>query len=218
MKYNHSVDHFNKIARNYDRFKKQNSFYYHTLKRGIASFIPKKNLSILDIGCGTGELLNFLSPKNGIGIDHSIEMIKIATQKYKKLKNLSFYVCDIEKHPVHGRFDFILFIDVIEHILFKEKAMENIGKSMSENSTLIISMANPLWEPFLLILEKLHLKMPEGPHVRLSEKECVALLAKYHLTIIQKKYFLPALPLPFVSRIALVYMYAIRKDTYNAHP
>lgn len=217
MKNNHSIDHFNTIARDYDRYKKQNSLYYHTLKRGIASFITKKNLSILDIGCGTGEILHFLSPRHGIGIDHSKEMINIATQKYKKHKNLSFQVFDIEKHAFHGRFDFILFIDVIEHTLFKNKAIENIQRSMSQNCTLIISMANPLWEPLLLLLEKLHLKMPEGPHTRLSEKECIVLFKKNHLTIVQKKYFLPALSLPFVSRIALVYMYAIRKDTYNVH-
>lgn len=205
------IDHFNKIASNYDRYKKQNSFYYNSLKRGIASFITKKNPSILDIGCGTGELLHFLFPQYGIGIDHSEEMIKIATHKFKKLKKLSFQVYDIEKHPFPGHFDFILLIDVIEHLLSKEKAMNNIQKSMSENTILIVSMANPLWEPLLLILEKLHLKMPEGPHYRLSEKEFIALLKKYNLRIIQKKCFLPALPIPFIRNIALIYMYAIQK-------
>lgn len=206
------IDHFDKIASNYDRYKNLNAFYYNTLKRGVASFITKKNLSILDVGCGTGELLQFLSPEFGVGIDHSGQMIKIATSKFKKLKKLSFQVHDIEKHPFHGSFDFILLIDVIEHLFSKEQAMNNIQKSMPPNSTLIVSMANPLWEPLLLILEKLHLKMPEGPHYRPSEKEFMALLKIYNLRIIQKKCFLPALPIPFIRNIALIYMYAIQKN------
>jgi len=32
-------------------------------------------------------------------------------------------------------------------------------------------MANPMWEPLLLLLEKLNLKMPEGPHYRISNSD-----------------------------------------------
>ena len=34
-----------------------------------------------------------------------------------------------------------------------------------------MTMANPLWEPFLEMLEKMKLKMEEGPHFRISESD-----------------------------------------------
>ena len=48
-----------------------------------------------------------------------------------------------------------------------EKMISDISKIMIGESKLIITMANPVWEPLLMLWEKLKLKMPEGKHKRL---------------------------------------------------
>lgn len=209
---NHDIaEHFNRIAPDYDGYKKKNSRYYHSLKKAVFSFIRMRNPSILDIGCGTGDILFYLKPRKGLGIDLSSQMIRIAKKKYRSIRSLKFKVHDIEKNPVKGSFDFILFNDVIEHVKNKNTAMDNISKSMKKDSTLILSMANPLWEPMLMAMEKLKLKMPEGPHYRITENELKALLHNNSLKIQSKKVFFPELPLPVLSSLGIIFIYQIKR-------
>ena len=50
----------------------------------ITNIVKDKNNSVLDIGCGTGNHVNYLTEyfKNTIGIDQSIHMINTAKEKY----------------------------------------------------------------------------------------------------------------------------------------
>ena len=59
--------------------------------------VIKKKSTVLDIGCGEGQLLKKLQNKkncNCYGIDFSPNLIKIAK---KKTKNVSFYCLDMTK-------------------------------------------------------------------------------------------------------------------------
>jgi len=157
-------DHFDEIASNYDYWKKRNWYYYQNLKKIIREFVPVEK-TVLEIGCGTGDILASVEPKYGIGADLSPKMIEIAKSKYNGFTNLDFYVSDeIPKR----KFDFILMIDVIEHIENRTALFKDLQQYCGLDTRIIILMANPMWESLLLLLEKLNLKMPEGPHYRIS--------------------------------------------------
>ncbi len=74
-----------------------------------------KDLRILDLGCGTGTLLNYYSSKNDThGIDKSEEMIKIAKKKDKKT---IYSVGDIKNFKFSKKFDIIICsFDTINHL------------------------------------------------------------------------------------------------------
>ncbi len=205
-------NHFDAIAPFYDNFKKRNKIYYDTLKLAIRTEIQGKKVSILDIGCGTGNILEFLKPIKGIGIDVSSQMVQEAEKKYGKNKSFSFFVHNIEQSPYKENVSHILFNDVIEHVQDKKKAIQNITLSMNTHTTLILSMANPMWEPLLVLLEKLGLKMPEGEHERISEKDLFDLLKKNNLIIKSKKTYLPHFSFPLIKHLGLLYIYVIKKN------
>lgn len=199
---NQAAEHFNNIARDYDYYKKKNWYYYAHLKNLYQEFIPPES-RVLDIGCGTGDILVSLKPKYGLGIDISPEMIKVAQLKYEDKKNIEFLPGRIEElidYLSSQNFDYIFLADVVEHLENVPKTIKTIGQFTKPHTQLIISMANPLWEPILLILEKLKLKIAEGPHRRISLKELELILAKNNFRILDKGYrlVLPAF-LPFLS-------------------
>src|SRR5687767_9534749 len=97
--------HFDKIAGDYDFYKKNSSFYYDNLKKLLSSLIPKSK-KVFEVGCGTGDLLDYLKPKFGYGFDISSEMIQRANSKYSLNKNLKFSTL----WP-SGSFDFIFMSD-----------------------------------------------------------------------------------------------------------
>jgi 2-polyprenyl-3-methyl-5-hydroxy-6-metoxy-1,4-benzoquinol methylase len=163
--------HFDELAGSYDRIKKEkNGFYYRSLMRAVAEVVPPGK-RVLDIGTGTGEVLNALAPSQGSGIDLSPAMIGIAREKFPRLR---FFAGSYEDLDPGGPFDFILLLDVIEHLQSPEKLFAHLKKFCSPGTRIVLTMANPAWEPFLFVLEKLHLKMAEGPHRRISRKKLLA--------------------------------------------
>ena len=62
-----------------DRLKwiKKNKYYYEDKEKYHRFLIPE-NHSILELGCGTGDLLSSLKPSHGVGVDFSSKMIDIS--------------------------------------------------------------------------------------------------------------------------------------------
>ena len=72
----------------------------------------QKNYSILDFGCGTGYLYEFLEKRNFkgkyLGIDISNEAIILASRKFLKKKNATFKTQDIFTQPLKKKYDYVI--------------------------------------------------------------------------------------------------------------
>ena len=202
--------HFDKVSKNYDFYKEKNSFYYDNLKKLLSKLIPKGS-NVLEIGCGTGDLLASLNPKNGYGFDISKEMVKLAKSKYKSNKNLHFSdsFSEIVNHKslFINHQSYIFMSDVIEHLEKPGKTFKEIYKLMNDKSKLVITMANPFWEPVLMLAEKMKLKMPEGPHKRVEFDDLRIMIEKAGMKIIKHDYkLLIPVRIPFVANFANRYL------------
>ncbi len=164
------AEHFDNIAKDYDSYKKNNSFYYSNLKNLLARLIPK-NSKVMEIGCGTGDILAHLEPKSGYGVDISRNMVRLAKSKYKQLDNLTFSTT----YP-DGLYDYVFMADVVEHLDNPLRVFEAAYKHLRKKGIFVITMANPIWEPLLMFWEKMGWKMPEGYHKRLGYKEIVKMV------------------------------------------
>jgi len=104
-----SKNYFNKLSTSRIKWKKRNSFYHKMLEKYFNFFIPK-NSKVLEIGCGTGELLKQVEPSYGVGIDFSEKMIDIARQNFPKYK---FEIDDAENLNLNEKFDYIIASDFL---------------------------------------------------------------------------------------------------------
>ena len=66
---------FNALAKKRQYWKERNMYYYSNQEKYFRFLIPE-GLSILELGCATGELLNALKPKRGVGIDLSVTFLR----------------------------------------------------------------------------------------------------------------------------------------------
>ncbi len=90
------MDLFNRCAETYDQFRQGNTPYLFTIVTLLRQFHSK---TILDIGCGTGNLFYQISPYwrgNCIGIDISENMLKKAKEK---TINASWLCADVRCIP-----------------------------------------------------------------------------------------------------------------------
>lgn len=92
--------------------------------RMVISYLDlNKSASLLDIGCGRGELVIYHALNGGkaTGVDFSEEAIKLAEEKASELGAVcNFQISSFEKIDEEIKYDRILSIDFIEHISVEE--------------------------------------------------------------------------------------------------
>lgn len=188
--------HFDQIAAQYDYWKQKNWFYYQNLVALYRGYIPEGS-QVLEIGCGTGDLLAKLKPSQGRGVDISNEMIAIAKKKHAANRSLTFMREDITEGQAPFPEHYIFLADVLEHVGDMPSFLKHLARRTASHATIVISVANPLWEPLLMLSEKFGMKMPEGPHTRYSIKETERFMREAGFTIEEKAFsLLVPKPLP----------------------
>ncbi|MBI4039344.1 glycosyltransferase [Candidatus Daviesbacteria bacterium] len=153
--------HFDATAAEYDYWKKKARYYYSFVKNIYKSYIPPGR-DVLEIGCGTGEILASVSPGLGVGIDNSLLMIKQARRKFPQYK---FLVDDAQAiSKIKQQFSYIIMSDLVEHVYDVQTILEQARKLLKPQGQIILTCINPLWSPIFDLAEKLKLKAAEGPH------------------------------------------------------
>jgi len=135
---------YNKVAPVFYQTRKKPWPIMDTIKPHI-----KLATNILDLGCGSGRLAEFISKdQNYLGIDNSKELISLAKANYEN-KNIKFKIGDaIESSLPKEKFDLVLLIAVLHHIPTKKlrfEVLKNINSALKPNGKLIITNWN-LWQ------------------------------------------------------------------------
>ncbi|MEW6679977.1 MAG: glycosyltransferase [bacterium] len=178
------IKYFDKIATERDKWKKKNRYYYQELEK-LIGFIVSKDSSVLEIGCATGDFIGHLKPKKGVGIDISVEMIKIAKEKYLEYE---FLVDDAEDLHINEKFDYVIMSDLIGHLDDVWQAFRELQKVTKKETRVIITYYNYLWEPILKLGEIFGLKMKEYHQNWLCLSDIENLLALNGYEVIRSGY------------------------------
>ena len=86
------LEHANRTAGQQDSRIARNSFYYDDDRRYMRFLVPE-GMRVLELGCGTGQLLSALQPAVGVGVDFSPNMVAIAREEHPEC---TFLVGDVE--------------------------------------------------------------------------------------------------------------------------
>lgn len=111
----------------------------------INTLEPKKDINILDLGCGVGAPIFYLKGKypnaNYTGISISGVQIKIAQELNNKASNnnqCTFIEADFHKLPPLPKQDIIFLVEAFIHSSNPEKLFEEISKNLKPGGKLII--------------------------------------------------------------------------------
>lgn len=200
------VEAMNRIARKRDKYIRQSHYYYKDMLKFLKFSIPRGS-RVLEIGSGTGYLLNALEPSRGLGIDISPLMIEKARENYKNNLQLQFACMDAENLDINETFDFILISDTLGYFEDIQKAFNELRKVVTPDTRVIITYHSFLWQPVLKVAEWLRLKMPQKKLNWLNRNDITNLLYIEGFDIIkQGRRFLFPFFFPVVSWLFNKYM------------
>lgn len=136
------MEYYNTLAKDYDKIyknKNKDIEYMRIIEQEILNNEVKKNYLILDIGCGTGEQLNYLRNYNILGLDISLEMAKKAKNKTGKF----LFVGNAEYLPFKNKsFNCVISLfGALNHVQIN-RVFKEVRRVLTKNGVFIFSIAN----------------------------------------------------------------------------
>jgi 2-polyprenyl-3-methyl-5-hydroxy-6-metoxy-1,4-benzoquinol methylase len=147
---------------------------------------------ILDVGCGSAELLNLLSRDcNYVGIDLVPEIIRKNRVNFPKAE---FFCLNIEKEnpPLAGKFDSIIIAAILEHLRDPKQVLTKLSSYLADRGLIIITTPKPIANILLKLGSSLHLfsQVAYQEHKKLfSKKDLLRLLDECNLDLVKYKSF-----------------------------
>jgi 2-polyprenyl-3-methyl-5-hydroxy-6-metoxy-1,4-benzoquinol methylase len=133
-----------------------NAYYWNEITQYIGYFAHEDS-SVLEIGCGSGDLLAGIPASRKVGIDFSESFIDWARVKHHD-SGISFIQMDANDIRLTDKFDLIIlsnligFVDDIQHVF------EQVRKCCHPNTKIIVQYYNSIWEPLIRFAETTGLK------------------------------------------------------------
>ncbi|MEK6872451.1 MAG: class I SAM-dependent methyltransferase [Nanoarchaeota archaeon] len=129
-------------SRFYDKKGFFSRFLFNIVYKTIKSINIKQGSKILDVGCGTGNLLYLLERQKKnfklYGIDISEKMLEVAEKKLNNVSLIRTSVFNLDK-KFKNNFDYIFVVDVFHHIPEQEKTTKKFHRLLKNNGKLIIT-------------------------------------------------------------------------------
>ncbi len=200
-------ENLNGSSKDYDAFgldllflNEESHFWFITRKEFIIKNLLKfinKNDSILDLGCGTGNIAKYFIDNGFLNV--SVADMHLNGLKYARSNGISnCYKFDILKPPFEDEFDAICMFDVIEHIQEDKHVLDNVRKMLKNKGKIVITVPAHQW---------LWSKLDEisGHKRRYTKQQIKELMKNSGFTKLYVRYF-------FISLVSLLYLRKILMD------
>ena len=215
-----------------ERSRRARRYFYDYITRVMQARVPPGQ-RVLDIGCGSGQLLASLKPARGVGVDLSARAVAAARAAYSG-SPLYFFEGDGADpallREVGGPFDVIVMCNVVTHFTDVQATLEGLHAVCHPRTRLLVYSYSRLWQPLLWLGELAGFKHRPPPESWLPAEEVSAMLSLADFEIVRHDYqvLLPAgIPLlsellnryvgrlPVVEWLSLMYGIIARPSTHR---
>ena len=175
--------HYARLAQDYGR--KANRACEHSYRLVIRQWLSHAG-SVLELGCGSACAISELDAPRCVAGDLTPEMLHAASVPPRIMR----VACDSETLPfADGSYDAVFNVNLLEHVPHPERVFAEMTRVLTPGGRCVVITPNGDLAAVLAILERLHLKLPEGPHQFLTRQTLLD-LATRHFTLIEHRRFL----------------------------
>ncbi len=146
--------YFENIAEGWRAYRRRRSYYWDSITRYCSYFVHPSN-SVVEIGCGTGELLAGIDARRRVGVDFSGKLIAQARQS---VGDVEFHEMEAENIELSEKFDVVILSNLIGFLGDIDLVFNQLHKICHEKTRIIITSYNRLWEPLIRFAEFVGIK------------------------------------------------------------
>src|SRR5947208_2518776 len=139
--------------------------------------------AVLEIGNGTGDVLEAVSARRGVGCELSPAMAAAAARAGSRFE---FCALDNEEIPLDERFDAIVVSGVIGDLTDVQAFLRALRRLSTRRTRLYVDHYNPLWQPLVTAAERLGAKMPQPDQNWLTPDDIENLLTLAGFEVIRR--------------------------------
>lgn len=168
--------HLNKIKDFYNQdseFINKAGLSYRKILAHYYNLILPVKCSVIEIGCGGGELLGLLNAEKKSGVDISDKQIERAK---KKIPEATFYCQSGEEIDIAVRFDYIILSETINQAADVQYLLQQLKTISHESTRLLINYHSWMWKPIFSLATFLGIKAPSPQSNWLVERDLGNLL------------------------------------------
>ena len=164
--------------------------YRQLLARYYRRMFPA-DASVLEVGCGAGDLLALLPTRDVTGVD--LSPVQIAAAR-SRLPHGTFHVQAGERLALDRTFDVIILSETINFAADVQRIFENLHAVATPQTRLVLNFFSSLWRPVLALATEFGLKTPTPPCNWLSHKDVwnLCALADWQVIKTQNRILYPA--------------------------
>ncbi len=166
------TNYFNKTAGTRIEYRKSKRYYWDSITE-YCNFFVHETASVLEIGCGTGELLGKIKGRMKTGIDFSEKMIEEAKNQYPDIR---FVCCPAEDIQIDQKFDVVILSNLIGYLPDIQQVFEELHKVCHNETKIIVTYYNIFWEPLIKFSEFIGIKKRGPKQSWISRKDLANLL------------------------------------------
>ena len=147
--------------------------HYRRLLAHYYNLLIPAGASVLEIGCGAGDLLANLHAARRAGIDVSPRQIEAARVR---VPEADFFTQAGELLELELTFDVIIVSDTLNLSADVQRLLERLHTVSHDDTRLIVNFQNTLWRPLLSLARWLGLKAPQPQNSWLASSDVLNLL------------------------------------------
>lgn len=136
------LEYWNEFARTIDQWQRARAYYQQRLAELYAFLIPP-GMRVLELACGTGDLLAAVRPGYGVGVDFSAAMLDLARQRHP---NLNFVSEDVHHLELNETFDYIICSDLLNELWDVQTVLESLAHLCHPGTKIILNVYSRVWE------------------------------------------------------------------------
>jgi SAM-dependent methyltransferase len=178
--------------------------YYHQRLTDIFQLSISPGQTVLEIGCGNGDLLAAVKPAVGVGVDFSTEAVKLGSKKHPSLR---FIEADAHSFDVNETFDVVILSDLINDVWDVQTIFRNVARVSSRRTRVIVNFFSLLWKAPLMTVRRLGFATPLDSQNWLTVQDVENLFALAGFEVVQQwDEILCPLKIPFVAAASNKYL------------
>ncbi|HWB97064.1 MAG TPA: bifunctional class I SAM-dependent methyltransferase/glycosyltransferase family 2 protein [Bryobacteraceae bacterium] len=163
---------------------------YRTLLAHYYNLLIPPDARVLEIGCGSGELLAQLHARHRTGVDLSSRQIDAAR---RRLPDATFHVQAGENLELTGTFDCIVISETLNLAADAQQLLQRLQAVSHPGTRLMLNVHSSLWRPVLTLARWLGIKSPQPQSNWLATADVLNLLrlSDWESLLVQPRILLP---------------------------